>query len=163
MDSNKNYAEIPSKDELKEYLRKRAKFFILTGWIISFSSIVFIIILIFNSNAIYIAYLLGTLFIGQGLRYNGREIKRRINNPLTALPKRKLKSFQQKREKIIKEYFKNNKKIAEKVLQMEEFAAKGNFNDAFNIASSLIKKNPPEPVLNYLNNKKRTYGKMLRK
>jgi len=144
-------------EDLEIYIKRKSKILISLGWSISLSSIIFIIVLIYNSQIVYLCYMIGILFIGQGFRYYGRELKKKINNPILGLSKKKLNELKLYREQVVKNYFNQNKLIAEKLVLMEKLAEKRKFRDAYNLVNKLIKKNPPEPILEYLIKKKNIY------
>ena len=65
-------------EDLEIYIKRKSKILISLGWSISLSSIIFIIVLIYNSQIVYLCYMIGILFIGQGFRYYGRELKKKL-------------------------------------------------------------------------------------
>ena len=73
------------------------------------------------------------------------------------MSKKKLNELKLYREQVVKNYFNQNKLIAEKLVLMEKLAEKRKFRDAYNLVNKLIKKNPPEPILEYLIKKKNIY------
>ncbi|MBD3350569.1 MAG: hypothetical protein GF364_03685 [Candidatus Lokiarchaeota archaeon] len=147
----------PDESNLRDKVLKRAKTLNWVGWGISGLAIIFLIVLWASFKAYYIAYMVGILMIGQAVRFYARELNKRAHNPRSAMTKRQLKQYKEQQEQIVKDYFNKNTKIAEKVLQMNNFAKDGKYNDAYNIARSLLRKKPPQAVKNFLINKKELY------
>ncbi len=152
----------PEDVKLREKLCKKAKWINYLGWIISGFAIVFLLITWKNFLTYYIVYIMGFLFTGQAIRYYARELVNRAYNPRSALSQRQLKKYKEEQEQVVRSYCEENKDVSEKILQMNELANKGKYQDAYNIASSLIRKDPPRPVKIFLINKQKLYEKHIK-
>lgn len=148
---------LPEDLELRNYLIKKASRLNWIGWGVSAIAIIFVVLSWTQFTVAYLPILISILFTGQGIRYYARQIHKRAHNPRTAMTKRELKKYKEQQEEAVREYFKNNKKVAEKVLLMNDMAKGGKYRDAYNISNSLLRKNPPKAVCAFLKSKQKQY------
>lgn len=161
-DPKEDVNPFPEDENLREMLCKKAKWVNYLGWIVSGFAVIFLIITWKHFLTYYIIYMMGFLFTGQAIRYYARELVDRAYNPRSALSQRQLKKYKEEQEKVVRTYCEQNKDVSEKILQMNDLANKGKYQDAYNIAASLIRRDPPRPVKVFLINKQKLYEKHIK-
>ncbi len=139
------------------------KFLVYLGWILTglagISIISMVIILSSNFKWWQFGISFGVLIIGQGIRIVGRMIKKK-SEQIIPFSGKKLILVKEKREKEVRDYFDANKDVASRVMQMNSLAKRGNYRDAYNITSSLLKLDVPQGIRDYLIIKKNKYAKL---
>jgi hypothetical protein len=159
VDTNKEDTLFPSVEEMKERLQKSGKILRILGWSLTGSAVIVAIVFWNSSNWSFLWGLVILLVAGQAFRFWGRYyIKRaKANSPQIVFSHSQLEKHKEEQESIVREYFESHKDIAAKVLQMDELAKKGRYQDAYNIAGSLLKLDLPKPIQLFLKNRRKRY------
>ena len=147
----------PEDSGLRENLVKRSKCFNILGWVISGLAVVFLIIFWKNFNLWLTAVMFFILIVGQSVRYYSKYLKTRSRSQVSALSVRQLKKFKGNQEEEVKIYFDSHQNFASKVLQMDKLAKKGQHKDAINIINNLMKRQPPNAIIQFLKNRRMQY------
>ncbi|MBN2156553.1 MAG: hypothetical protein JW776_10965 [Candidatus Lokiarchaeota archaeon] len=143
-------------------LQRWGKFLIYSGWFVTGIAAICILIITITLgsrfNWVLFGILMGVLVSGQALRVIGRMMKKKSQQKIPFSGK-KLIDIKEQREKEVVEYFERNKDIASKIMQMDELAKRGQFKDAYNLATKLAKLDIPPPIRDFLHVRRNVYAK----
>lgn len=148
---------LPQDEELRKKLIIRSKIINIVGWAITAFSIVYIVILWKNFPWYQLFAVFGLILLGQLTRLYAKVLQKRGKDPVTALSGRQLDDLKEEQEQLVVKYFEEHKNIAEKVLFMDELEKKGRFHDAYNLATSLMRKDTPKAVKIFLKRRQKYY------